>query len=520
MKQFVTGTLLLLLMATGARSQPATTSTFQSADLIPAPGILGSSISNLHAEGDSLWVGPFLSLTTDGGRTWLAADADSLFGTRNRLYSIDVEGDVIWAGLGTNLTGSDGRSVQSAAGFLYSEDGGRTFTYRFPQLDAPGDSVVQYGISTLKALPVIVPEQSPPFDIDYDPATGTVWVAGWASGLRKSMDQGRTWQRVVLPPDPIASIEPGLPYQFELNPRGSTSEGSYNHTAFSVLVDETGTIWAGTPMGVNVSFDGGESWVRTGFNGTPAGLTGSWVVSIEEQPLPDRNPIWMATWNAGELGENGIDGVSVSFDGGQTFEQALIGVTTIDFAFQGETVYVAGRREGLFISEDLGTTWQNVRHFYDRDNPDLRIRPDIEVNAVAVTSDAVWVGTNDGLFKSTDNGRTWTAYLTEVPLHPEQPSDMIPDVETFAYPNPFSPGADHFVRIRFEVDNSSSSEIRIYDFAMNLVRRLNPPGTGTGTAEVTWDGTDDDGLRVANGPYFYAVRVGNETSWGKILVLE
>jgi flagellar hook assembly protein FlgD len=55
---------------------------------------------------------------------------------------------------------------------------------------------------------------------------------------------------------------------------------------------------------------------------------------------------------------------------------------------------------------------------------------------------------------------------------------------------------------------------------MNLVRRLIDESQSEGIREVTWDGTDDGGLRVANGPYFYAVRSGGDTFWGKILIIE
>jgi hypothetical protein len=519
MKRLLTFFLIALGLTGTLHAQPTTFDLSNTADFVVVPDILSNSISNLHAEGDSLWVGPYLNLTVDGGRTWLLPEADSLFGTANRLYSIDVEGSVVWAGLGYTATDSDGRSVQSAGGILYSTNGGTTFTYLPPPLDAPGDSTVQYGVNTLKALPVIVPQQSPPYDIDYDPVRGDVWVAMWAGGVRRSSDFGATWQRVVLPPDELTEISPDQTYNFHLNPRGNVPEGSYNHTAFSVLVDEVGTIWVGTPMGVNISNDGGQSWRRVAYDGSTRRPTGSWILSIEEQPLPGRNTVWMATYNAGERGEDGQNGVTISRDGGNTFEQMLIGTSAIDFAFRGETVYVAARGEGLLISDDGGVTWRAIRDFYDRDRPDRRTRPGTEVNSVAVTSDALWIGTTDGLFKSTDEGRTWTTYTTNIPLHPASPTPSVPDVETYAYPNPFSPANDGFVRIRYE-GGGDTAEIRVYDFGMNLVRSLFPQSLGSGDVETTWDGTDDRGLRVANGVYFYAVRSGGKTSWGKILVLE
>ncbi|MEX1054389.1 MAG: sialidase family protein, partial [Rhodothermales bacterium] len=402
--RFALSVMAVVSLAMPARAQELSASKI--ADLIPVPGILRNSITNLQAQGDSLWVGPFLNLTVDGGATWQVSDADSLFGTRNSTYSISVEENVVWVGLGYTSQPSAGESVPAVAGYLVSTDGGRTFTFRGPHLDAADDDQVQYGVSTLEALPIIVPEQSPPYDIDYDPSTGDVWIAAWASGIRRSSDEGRTWQRVVLPPDDLSSIHPDSSYDFVLAPqRGGT--GNLNHMGFSVLVDETVTIWAGTPRGVNRSTDGGVAWRRFSADGTPNSLTGSWVISLEEQPVPGRNPIWMASWNAGEVGERGRFGATVTRDGGETFEQMLIGERIYDFAFRGnQTVYAAGEN-GLFISDDDGITWRSVRHFVDASDPTRLVRPDANIFAVATTEDALWAGTSEGLMKSTDGGQTW-----------------------------------------------------------------------------------------------------------------
>jgi len=494
----------------------AQTTDAQVVDLIP--GILSNNVSTLKAVGDSLWVGPFLNLTVDGGASWTHPTADTLFGTPNRVFSLDADGPVVWAALGFNDT-SSGQSIQSAAGFLVSTDGGRTFSFRFPQLDSPADTVLTYGVSMLAALPVVVPQQSAPFDIDYDPVRDEVWVAGWASGIRRSADGGRTWQRVVLPPDELEAVYPDTLYHFIVEPqRGGM--GSLNYLGFSVLVDETGTVWAGTPRGINRSTDGGTSWRRFSADGTTNSLTGNWVIALDEQPMPGRNPVWMASWNAGDGGANQQFGVTVTRDGGETFEQTLLGVQALGFAFQGETVFVAGRDQGLLISEDEGNTWRSVIDFRDQAHPDRVIRPGAEVLSVAATRDALWVGTEDGLLKSLDGGATWSIFRVEVPLQTDITANRVPSVKTFAYPNPFSPAGDRFVRVRFEAGQASGVRLRVFDFGMNLVREVHGDVAGSGEQEISWDGIDKDGLRVANGVYFYAVQAGNGTQWGKILIVE
>lgn len=511
--------LLCILVSPAAGQAP-------SLDVTGVPTIARNSISNLHAEGDSLWVGSYLNLTTDAGQTWFVTDTDSLFGTRNTVFSIDVEGATIWAGIGySSQEGSN--TVPAAAGFLVSEDGGRTFDYRFPQLDGGEDETETYGMSTLSALPVIVPQQSPPFDIDYDPVNDEVWMAGWASGIRHSTDGGRNWNRVVLPPDSLDYIHPDSSYDFRIEPRRGLL-GFFNYLGFSVLVDESGTVWAGTVAGVNrstpedVTPSGERAWSRFDFDGTAAGLTGNWVISIEEQPLDGQNTLWMATWDGSDgTGPRQRFGVTVTRDGGETFEQVLVDERIFDFAFSGDTVYAAGEN-GLFITSDGGRNWRTVTDFFDPTEPDRVVSPDVEVNSVATTNEGttLWVGTTDGLFRSFDDGRSWKIFRVEVPVNPENPSEAIPDVASFAYPNPFSPFTDRIVRIRFERQSGDTPRVRVFDFGMNLVRQINDTNAGTGTTEVIWDGTDRNGLRVANGPYFYVVEDGDKSYRGKILVIE
>ncbi len=478
-------------------------------------GILSNTIANLYADGDSLWVGPYMNLTTNGGLSWSQVESDSLFGSSNRMFSLDVSQNLIVIGLGKNDR-STGDNIQTAAGFLVSEDGGSDFNFRFPQLDQPADTTIVYGSNVLGALAVIVPQQSPPFDVSIDPLSHEIWVAGWASGIRRSSDFGRTWSRVVLPPDNLDFIHPDSTYSFRLEPQRGGS-GSLNHMGFSVLVDRSGTIWAGTAGGVNRSKDEGSSWTRFKADGTGGSLTGSWVISIEEQVNGSETTIWMATWStSGVAGEQ--FGITFTRDGGESFQQALRGERIYDFAFDGLTVYAAGEN-GLFISRDGGSFWESVREFRDRTRTSRIVRPGSNVFSVEVTRSAVWVGTSDGLLRTTDGGFSWDLHRTEVPLHPTEPDDLVPNVDTFAYPNPFSPAADQFVRIRYELDTASNIDIRIFDFGMNLVRTVEDSAP-SGISDTRWDGKGDDGARVANGAYFYEVRAGGSRFRGKILIIE
>lgn len=485
--------------------------------------IATNSITNLHGEGDTLWVGPLADLTADGGSNWYRADIDSLRIERGRMFSIDVESRDTWIGIGYSKETQESGSivfVPTALGFSYSEDGGASWNFRLPPLDQPDDTVEVYGVSTLSALPVIVPEQSPPFDIDYDPVNGWVWTAGWASGIRRSEDDGKTWHRVVLPPDTLDYIHPDTLYDFPFSPERNPNDEANNFLGFSVLVDEEGNVWAGTAGGLNRSRDARQagsdaSWRRFHYDGTPEGLVGNWIVSIEEQPREGQNAIWAACWPATDQGED--FGITVTRDGGETFEQVLIGEKVYDFGFDGDRVYAAGDN-GLFLSDDDGKTWRTVRHFADAEQPDRPVKHNATVFSVDVAEGAIWTGTDDGLLKSVDQTETWSLFRSDIPLNPATPTDAVPSVDTYAYPNPFSPAADGIIRIRYELESDQSVTVRVFDFSSRLVRTLTDGTQSSGVREAVWDGTDDRGAQVANGVYFYTVDA-NESVSGKIMVV-
>ena len=513
----------------------------QAQDLVFSPGILSNGISNLGSADESIWVGPYLNVSRDGGKTWQAANVAPLRDFANSIYSLSIRNQVIWAGIGNQYSrtesNGDAQTINEIHGLVYSSDGGNTWTYRPPTppaadndpvttglLDNPEDSLIVYGSATLSTLPITIPAQSPPWDIDYDPNSETLWVAGQLAGIRRSTDLGLTWERIVLPPDTTSYLAPELGYKFPfyVQPVGIPQDRfqGLNFQAFSVLVEQSSTVWVGTAGGLNRSTDGGTRWYHYT---TDDGLLGNWIISIEEQPRGTQSPaIWAVNWPG--RGRNQGYGVSVTRDGGMTFQAALHGEKCYDFAFDGPRIYIACDR-GLYQSRDDGNTFFAENNFIDRNDPRRSMRSGAFVYSVAVTDDALWVGSQDGLFKSMDQGNSWEIFRTEVPLDPSGlppiiPADRVPKVETYAYPNPFSPSSDRLIRIRYDLTQSQMVMIRIFDLSMTLVQEISSAPGSIGANEAAWDGTDNRGARLANGPYFYAVQTNEGTFWGKILIAE
>ncbi len=531
--------------------------------------------SPLHAEAvaggpDRLYVGSRL-LVSDDGQTFRLAESDALTpgGVPDaRVYSLDAEGDTVYVGLGfldENAPDANGDPTPSAAGFAVSTDGGQTFAARSPALDAPGDSLLVYGVSALYAFPLTAPAATPPYDLDFDPHTGDLWVAGWVGGLRRSTDGGRTFRREILPPDTLDRIDPREPQSFAYVPPAGAGDEALNFLAFAVLVDEAGSVWAGTGAGVNRSdttdvylfertdtgaFYTDRAWRRFAFDGTPRSPAGDFVTAIEEQPVGDaafpagspenpRNPVWIVHRPSCPDGASGCreeNGLTVwtgddALSGAPVFRPRLLGQRVSDVAFNGADVYAAGD-DGLFASSDGGQTWRVARTLRDGGGTPIPADPNTPFFSVAVTdagtdAAALWVGAGDGLFRrplgppappELDTG--WQGYRVSVPVRPG-PSDGLfdaPDVEAYAYPNPFAVGSG-FCRIHFDLAAADDVRVRLYDFGMQPVRVLDGGAGRAGANEVVWDGLADDGTRVANGVYVYAVEAGGETFTGKILVV-
>ncbi len=490
---------------------------------IPSPykSISQNSVSNMGALGDTLWIGPRMNFNIGNELDWrIVEGVDSVSDGRGRLFSIALARDTVVAGIGySNTSGED--PVQAQMGFYITTDGGESWVLidTSRTLDSPDANTVRYGGQDLEIIPVIVPQQSPPYMVDFK--NDIIFFAGWASGIRRSTDFGQTWERIVLPPFDLEELRPEETYNFSIDPRGDGQNNNFlNFLGFSVLIGSDGNVYAGTAGGLNISDNALTApadsirWRHLRQAQNPDGLLGNWVTSIRENPY-DRS-IWLTNWTA-ITGED-VEGIVVTRDSGSSFEQYLPGERIYDIGFNGQTIFAAGNN-GVFISKNNGESWRQVRQI--RSN-NTEMKPRATYYAVSNANGRVWIGTSDGLASTVDDGETWEITRVNFPLDGKnQFQDDAPDVNAYAYPNPFSPRQHDLVRIKFKNQEAGSVTIRLFDFGMNLIRILDDKRElASGTYEAVWDGTDQQGRKVANGTVFYEVDTGNRRSVGKILLLE
>jgi len=488
---------------------------------VPSPyeSIEQNSVSNMAALGDTLWIGPGLNRTINNNHRWFfPAGADEITTGKGSVFSLALAPDTVWVGLGYVSKTNDG-SVQAGLGFHWSADGGDTWQFIENPNDKADDTTFVYGGKTYAKLPVTAQEQSPPFDVALQ--GNTVFSANWALGLVRSMDFGQNWQRVILAPQRNNQLVPEEEYTFNADTSNRYDPRfDQNLLAFSVLVDNQGKVWCGTAGGLNISDNALTApvdsirWQHIQFDETANGLLGNWIITIKQQP--STGDIWLTNW-AGGLSNNEQFGIVRTSDGGQTFDQYLQGERINDIGFKEGVIYAAGN-SGLFKSSDDGASWTNISRI---ESPNTFIKESAQFYSIASTTDQLWIGTSDGLASTPDNGQSWQITRVNFPLDGQNRYQQdAPAVDTYAYPNPFSPRRHELVRIKFSVKKQGQVKIRLFDFGMNLVRELDSGTFTPGTYEAVWDGKNSSGYQVANGPVFYQVDTPGNTIRGKILVID
>lgn len=498
-----------------------------------------NSVSSMEARPEAVWTGPGLNRISDlDGSIFVPENADSLFSGRGRAFSMQVSGDIVFAGLGYS-TVLNGSSVQTAQGYLLTRDNGESWDFfDFPldpvpddpeqcggtSVGPPCDLEVQYGGETYFRTRITVPQQSPPFEVDF--RDNTFLSVNWASGLLRSSDGGESWERLLLPPGSTTTMAPGQSLQWTSQTSSGETVNRYdprydnNLLGFGLMIDSSDRVWVGTAGGLNISENaldapsGEIEWRHIRASSELRGLPGNWIVTIREEP--ETGIVWLTTWNASQNDYDRFAMASTS-DGGQTFQHYLTGERINDIGFRNGRIYVAAE-SGLFVSDDRGNSW--IRYGEIR-SANRVLGQNTSFYSVASTESAIWIGTSDGVAVSRDDGENWDILRTDMPLaggNVYQPD--APDVNAYAYPNPFAPRLHSNVRIRFEA-MGPDARIQIFDFGMNLVHSETMQLTGDpGAYEFSWDGSDPTRRLVSDGPYFYQIETGGEMIRGKILVID
>jgi hypothetical protein len=263
------------------------------------------------------------------------------------------------------------------------------------------------------------------------------------------------------------------------------------------------------------------------FDNSDSSISGDFVTALEIQKRESDTVIWASTRPV--LSPQFL-GVSRSTDRGQTWQVSLTGIITWNLAIFNQHVWAA-TSSGLYHTTDDGVTWDRL-DIADTSNADAsegtQFFPGTELLSVAQIDDTtLFVGSGDGLARSTDLGRTWSITRSFVGVGTQAAGGT--DVDVFASPVPFSPVRGSRLRLHYKPETDANVRIEVFDFAMQKVAtvldgafrsgRPGPDPFGTDHYYEEWDATNDKGERVATGVYFFRVEMNGQTKWGKLVIL-
>ncbi|MCX7698046.1 MAG: S8 family serine peptidase, partial [Candidatus Goldbacteria bacterium] len=94
-------------------------------------------------------------------------------------------------------------------------------------------------------------------------------------------------------------------------------------------------------------------------------------------------------------------------------------------------------------------------------------------------------------------------------------------INTYSWPNPFSPEMDLFTNITFIADEPSDVTVIIYDAAGDTVwkKDIDISDINIGQNFIRWDGKNQNGKMVGSGTYFYVLKTKRSVDRNKIVVL-
>ncbi len=379
------------------------------------------------------------------------------------------------------LTAAADESLPAGSGLSYTRDGGKTW-HHVPQ---PVDSKDEQNYA-----PTTTVIQNLIYDLAF--VDSTIWIASFGGGLRRSDDMGKTWRVVTTDGKFFSSLN------------------NLNHRVFSLLSVNDSVLWVGSAEGISKTTDNGQTWQRFVFDeNNPRSISGNFVVALAWQKA--NNAVWAATIQAENPNEK--RGVSVTYDGGQTWQRLLLDedVFPHNFAFYGKDAFVATDK-GLYWYQYTQEQWQVIKEIQDVQSGDEIFQP--EYYSVAVQEWAgnawLWAGNSDGLaarLLSTPDA-PWHVFRSFVS------TSYRPKPAVYAYPSPFSPSRHLYVRFEFGENNRLDEPIKIYDFAMDPVAEV-----PMGDLKPKWDGKNSRGDVVASGVYFFRAKVNGKVTWGKIVII-
>lgn len=430
-------TIVLVSISSLASAQQWQIANGTAGDPIAAVTIFRSNPDTVYALGAGYQLGPAFLRSTDSGNKWdsVAISGTPFFGTDIGALQVDpYDSRLLYASVfGQDMESND---------IDLSTDGGFTWKVLF--------------IGHVSPAPVI----------EIDPITNTtVYVAVGPGNIRRSTNQGQTWDTI---PEPEAAYTGA-----EL-------------TSLAVAPSNDSILYVGYTTGIFKSADKGNTWqsLDLGF-----GMHSQTLLAVDPRSA---DTVYAAVFPSPQF-PSYLGGVYKSTDGGKTWKEADSGLTDQDKQIMSMTInpknadqifiglYGYGTQGKLcFQSTSGGDRWRD----FTNGLPDSGL-----VNCIDIDT------ANNRMYAGV-GGYLRGLYTTDIITGVNAPVPIIPSKYHLLqnYPNPFNPSTT----IMYDVPRYSRVEISVYDVLGRKVGTLVDNWEQPGTYTVRFDAS-----RLASGVYFY-----------------
>jgi len=327
---------------------------------------------------------------------------------------------------------------------------------------------------------------------------GVILAGVLYGGLMKSTDNGNNWTRVsggAL--DEFTSVTSGIYnssnglYIIGTETKGAlkssdltnwTSVGGLDVQLVSdIQKDKSGSTkyFAGTSAGLFESDDGGNTFVKIGFDGKN-------VIKVN---VLDSLKI---------LASTGDSGMFQTLDGGKTWTQKwdnnAKGASVITVYVISESSWIVTTSKGTFITEDFGETYSNQ-------DTGLILKDVKAILPVAKANKNTFTNTTYDILGGTNGMSVWRMQNFVVTAVDDN-NLSVPNKFSLSqnYPNPFNPSTT----INYQLSAISRVTLKVYDILGREVTTLLNKEQPAGSYKITFDAS-----KLASGIYLYRIVAGS-----------
>lgn len=280
--------------------------------------------------------------------------------------------EIVWVGTGESTCRN---SVTVGDGVYKSTDGGKTWTHM--------------GLNDTRHISRIIISRGDP-NVVYVAAMGHLWGANTERGVYKTIDGGKTWQKVLYINENTGICD------LEMDPGNSQIlyAAAYEHRRLPYHM-----ISGGPGSGIYRSTDGGLTWTKL-TRDLPEGILGRIGLAVARSKpgvvyalIEHQDPgIWRSD-DYGESWKRTADSRTYKTVNNRPFYYSHIYVDPTD----DRTIYV--QSTGLYVSNDMGQKFRSIGQGTHPDHHALWINPANPLHLID--------GNDGGIDISYDGGKTW-----------------------------------------------------------------------------------------------------------------